>query len=787
MTHGNGLVKVWSSHDGRLVKEFPPGISPPRFSPDGRWLATGHDRLRFWEVGTWGQKPRPGSDDGPADGFPFFSPDGTLIGLVRDGPVRLIEPATGSRGRAARRPLTRDPPLDRLQPRRDLARRAGRLPVDPRLGPPGRPPGAGRDRPRLGPPALSAGGGATNRAAQDREIDPGSGPVGPPQEPGGAQADQDLGHPPAEAVGVVERAGRRGGDPLPAVGVEHGGVEGEQAPSTSRAKAARGIMQPPSSSARTRRSATHRAMGRRVVQRGEQGERRRVVGPALDPQGPLPDRRQEPRRAEPLGDVPVQARAGAGPPRPGPRRRARRSRALFSRVSTFPRTPDDRSGRAGRGAAAPAGGASRCRPSPRGAGRRGSGAPGRSGRRPRPRGAGRRPGSGRRGRCVGRSFRLWTATSTEPVGQGPLDLLGEQPGPADRGQRRVPVAVALGLDLDQLDRQARVERPEPVGDPARLPAGQVAPPGPDPDRPAPPSTRPSASRLPLRPADHDDHDPRRPGPLQGPGRRPGGRAGGQDVVDQQDRPPLEAAAPAGPGTPPASASPARPGRARPGAASPTTRRSAGRTSERQSRRASPSARASAWLYPRPSRRRQCSGTGTTQRRRPSASSPERLGPPLDQELGQPPGHPGVPLVLEAQAEVADRPLIRPQRDRPRRTRAAGPGTPSSRPSRSANGPDRHRAPGAGRPGGLEQFGPAIRAERRPAGRRRRRPGRSAGNSQGVDGLARQLPAAPDQPAGRGERPRRSAPERAVTSPSGRSSGRARAARGGGSGPGPGAT
>ena len=49
-------IKVWSLPDGRLEKHFPnPGLyASPRFSPDGRWLATQlGNKLTLWTVGGW--------------------------------------------------------------------------------------------------------------------------------------------------------------------------------------------------------------------------------------------------------------------------------------------------------------------------------------------------------------------------------------------------------------------------------------------------------------------------------------------------------------------------------------------------------------------------------------------------------------------------------------------------------------------------------------------------------------------------------------------------------------
>ena len=67
------------------------------------------------------------------------------------------------------------------------------------------------------------------------------------------------------------------------------------------------------------------------------------------------------------------------------------------------------------------------------------------------------------------------------VKQGALDLLGEQSLAADRRQGRVPVAVPLRLDLDQLDHQAGMEHSEPSGNPLGLPTRQRTAPRPDPD------------------------------------------------------------------------------------------------------------------------------------------------------------------------------------------------------------------------------------------------------------------------------------------------------------------
>ena len=180
----------------------------------------------------------------------------------------------------------------------------------------------------------------------------------------------------------------------------------------------------------------------------------RVVAPALDAQGPLPHRRQEPRRASrsvtcpsrPSRCSPAQARTTASSlpverlVQPGldvaPDRHHAQVGPQVEELGPPPR-------------------ASRCRP----------GAPGKSVEGPvdrRDQGVGHVLARGHGGQgqpsgpWVGRSLRLCTATSTEPSSTARWISLVNSPVPADRGQGRVAVAVALRLDLDQLDGQARV-------------------------------------------------------------------------------------------------------------------------------------------------------------------------------------------------------------------------------------------------------------------------------------------------------------------------------------------
>ena len=76
---------------------------------------------------------------------------------------------------------------------------------------------------------------------------------------------------------------------------------------SSCAEAARGIKQPPSSSASNRRSARTARRVRGIVERGKQLKGREVEAAAFDPQRSLTDGGQKRRRTKPLGHVRVQA------------------------------------------------------------------------------------------------------------------------------------------------------------------------------------------------------------------------------------------------------------------------------------------------------------------------------------------------------------------------------------------------------------------------------------------------------------------------------------------------
>jgi serine/threonine protein kinase/WD40 repeat protein len=104
-------IKVWEapkswedSGERPPAKEF---VSNGRqgcwFSPDGRWLFTGHDGNRMYAVGSWTEGPRLGEG-----GFAAFSPDGRFAVLATSaGAVRLVESATGKEVA-----LLEDPNLD---------------------------------------------------------------------------------------------------------------------------------------------------------------------------------------------------------------------------------------------------------------------------------------------------------------------------------------------------------------------------------------------------------------------------------------------------------------------------------------------------------------------------------------------------------------------------------------------------------------------------------------------------------------------------------------------------
>ena len=346
-------------------------------------------------------------------------------------------------------------------------------------------------------------GGEICRAGGTRQLheDPGDrrisptlpGLRGPLEQRLGAAVAQDLRRAAAQAVGIIARAaerrrrrvrGHRDRTPRrrsPARGDRDCSAIALSSSSTSRAQAAMGMMQPPSSSASAARSArTARwvagsSSGSRIARTAASSRRHSI------PSAPWPTAGRNsggssrwvtcPSRPSRLS--PAQASTTAS---------SRPSSAWFSRVSTFPRSvTTSRSGRRYRSCAR----------------RRGELVPTRAGRqgveRPvtrRDQGVGnvlahRHRRQGQPGRPLrGQVLQAVHRHVDRPVADRPLDLLGEQPRPAGGHgrQRRVAVAVPLRLDLDQLDVQARMQAPQPVGHPLRLPARQAAPAGADADR-----------------------------------------------------------------------------------------------------------------------------------------------------------------------------------------------------------------------------------------------------------------------------------------------------------------
>ncbi|HEV3256199.1 MAG TPA: protein kinase, partial [Gemmataceae bacterium] len=96
-------VKVWDAQTGKLAQDLDLGEAEPRaaspaFSPDGKWLVTGtFSEYRFWEVGSWQQKhslPRENAKN--SLDWITFSPDGNILAILHSvSAVRLVDPATG--------------------------------------------------------------------------------------------------------------------------------------------------------------------------------------------------------------------------------------------------------------------------------------------------------------------------------------------------------------------------------------------------------------------------------------------------------------------------------------------------------------------------------------------------------------------------------------------------------------------------------------------------------------------------------------------------------------------
>jgi WD40 repeat protein len=90
MDYGS-LAEVWDARDGRLVKQLADRVSDyPRFSPDGRWLATTRLDGRLLAVESWEPGPTVGAGA-------VFAPDrdSKLMAVPTTNGIRLVDQATG--------------------------------------------------------------------------------------------------------------------------------------------------------------------------------------------------------------------------------------------------------------------------------------------------------------------------------------------------------------------------------------------------------------------------------------------------------------------------------------------------------------------------------------------------------------------------------------------------------------------------------------------------------------------------------------------------------------------
>jgi WD40 repeat protein len=89
--HALSDLKLWDARDGTFVSQLADRTATgdiPRFSPDGRWLSTGHDGGRVFSTATW----KPGTRTGRTG---VFSPDSQLLAVPAATGIRLVEHTTG--------------------------------------------------------------------------------------------------------------------------------------------------------------------------------------------------------------------------------------------------------------------------------------------------------------------------------------------------------------------------------------------------------------------------------------------------------------------------------------------------------------------------------------------------------------------------------------------------------------------------------------------------------------------------------------------------------------------
>src|SRR5439155_27345629 len=93
--HVEGSFQVWDADTGEPLRTLVAEGGHPRFSPDGRWLATFQElskRVRLWKTGSW----EPGPNIGAVTPYGAFSPDGNLLAVGGEpGFVLLIRTETG--------------------------------------------------------------------------------------------------------------------------------------------------------------------------------------------------------------------------------------------------------------------------------------------------------------------------------------------------------------------------------------------------------------------------------------------------------------------------------------------------------------------------------------------------------------------------------------------------------------------------------------------------------------------------------------------------------------------